>query len=111
MPRQDRLRPVGLLYSWFENIFSRQVEAIGNKGDMLIVLSTSGNSENLIRAVGAARERGLLTFGLLGGTGGKIVSMVDNALVIPHSGTQRIQEEHLFIIHSLVELIEQDLFA
>ena len=93
----------------YENIFARQVEGLGNKGDMLIVLSTSGNSSNLINAVQTARRQGLLTVGLLGGTGGKLGSMVDRALVVPHVSTQRIQEEHAFLIHVLVELIEGDL--
>jgi D-sedoheptulose 7-phosphate isomerase len=93
----------------FENIFSRQVEGLGNKGDMLFVISTSGNSENLIKAVQTARERGLLTVGLLGGDGGKLASMVDRALVVPHQSTQRIQEEQIFIIHNLVEMVESDL--
>ncbi|MFQ5499236.1 MAG: SIS domain-containing protein [Candidatus Zixiibacteriota bacterium] len=95
----------------FKNIFARQIEGIGNKGDMLIVLSTSGNSANLVRAVQTAREKGLLTSGLLGGTGGKLAKLVDRSLIVPHVSTQRIQEEHIFIIHLLVELIEGDLFG
>ncbi|MFQ5453964.1 MAG: SIS domain-containing protein [Candidatus Zixiibacteriota bacterium] len=93
----------------FETVFSRQVEGLGNKGDMLIVLSTSGNSMNLIKAVQKAREKGLLTVGLLGRNGGKLANIVDRALIIPHPSTQRIQEEHIFIIHILVELVESDL--
>lgn len=94
----------------FENIFSRQVEGLGKKGDLLLVLSTSGNSANLINAARVAREKELLTAALLGGNGGKIVNLVDRAIVIPHDSTQRIQEEHLFLIHFLVETIEGDLF-
>ncbi len=94
----------------FDNIFARQVEANGQKGDMLIVISTSGDSVNLIKAARTARERGLLTAGLLGGKGGKLVSKVDRALVVPHVSPQRIQEEHIFVIHLLVELVESDLF-
>jgi len=95
----------------YENMFARQVEALGSKGDMLVVLTTSGNSANLIKAAAVARERGLLTFGLLGNRGGKLLKKVDRSLVIPHVSTQRIQEEHLFVIHLLVELVERDLFA
>jgi len=95
----------------FENIFARQVEALGNRGDLLIVMSTSGNSENLVRAVAAARQKQVITAGLLGGDGGKLVKQVDKPLVIPHPMTQRIQEEHLFLVHQLVELVEQGLFA
>jgi D-sedoheptulose 7-phosphate isomerase len=94
----------------FENTFARQVEGLGYKGDMLIVISTSGNSANLIKAVKAAREKGLISVGLLGGGGGKLAPMVDRALIVPHPSTQRIQEEHAFIIHLLVELVEGDLF-
>lgn len=93
----------------FENIFARQVEGLGNKGDMLFVMSTSGNSPNIIKAVQTAREKGVLTVGLLGGDGGKLAKMVERALIIPHKSTQRIQEEHIFIIHLLVEMVESDL--
>lgn len=94
----------------FDHVFSRQVEGLGNKGDMLFVMSTSGNSVNIIRAVQAAHDRGMITVGLLGGTGGQLAGMVERALVVPHHSTQRIQEEHIFIIHILVELVESDLF-
>ncbi len=94
----------------FESIFARQIEGLGHKGDMLFVISTSGNSPNLVKAVRTARDRGLLTAGLLGREGGKLGSLVDRALVIRHPSTQRIQEEHIFVIHLLVELVESDLF-
>jgi len=93
----------------FENVFARQVEGLGQKGDMLFVLSTSGNSPNLIKAVDTAKRMGIITVGLLGNSGGKLVKAVDRALVIPHPSTQRVQEEHIFIIHILVELVEGDL--
>lgn len=95
----------------FENVFARQVEGLGNKGDLLFVLSTSGNSPNLIKAVAVARERGMLSGALLGGRGGKLAKLIERPLIIPHTSTQRIQEEHIFIIHLLVELIEGDLFG
>ncbi len=95
----------------FDAVFARQVEGLGHKGDMLMVISTSGNSPNLIKAVQTARGMGILTTALLGGTGGKLGSMVDRALIVPHSSTQRVQEEQIFIIHSLVDLIESDLFG
>jgi D-sedoheptulose 7-phosphate isomerase len=94
----------------FEHIFARQIEALGRKGDMFIAISTSGNSVNLINAARTAREKGLLTCGLLGNKGGQLTAAVDRAIVVPHPSTQRIQEEHAFIIHTLVELVEQDLF-
>jgi len=93
----------------FENIFSRQVEGLGKKGDMLFVISTSGNSRNLINAVKTARERGVISVGLLGADGGQLLNLVEKAIVVPHPSTQRIQEEHIFIIHNLVALIESDL--
>ncbi|MEW5797161.1 MAG: SIS domain-containing protein [Candidatus Zixiibacteriota bacterium] len=95
----------------FEHIFARQVEALGHRGDMLIVLSTSGNSENLVRAVSTARQKQIITAGLLGGDGGQLGKQVDKPLIVPHRSTQRIQEEHLFMIHQLVEMVERDLFA
>ena len=95
----------------FENIFARQVEALGHRGDMLIVMSTSGNSENLVRCVSTARQKQVITAGLLGGDGGQLGKQVDKPLIVPHRSTQRIQEEHLFMIHQLVEMVERDLFA
>ncbi|MBU8934109.1 MAG: SIS domain-containing protein [candidate division Zixibacteria bacterium] len=95
----------------YDSIFSRQIEGLGHKGDLLLVISTSGNSPNLIKAVHTAREGNILTAGLLGGKGGKLASIVDRALIIPHPSTQRIQEEHIFIIHLLVEFMESDLFG
>lgn len=95
----------------YENVFARQVEGLGNKGDLLFVLSTSGNSPNLIKATTVARERGMLSAALLGGQGGKLAKLIERSLIVPHTSTQRIQEEHIFIIHTLVELIEGDLFG
>lgn len=94
-----------------KEIFARQIEGLGHKGDLLIVIATSDDSESLTRAIQVARGRGMLTIGLLGGNGVRIANAVDRALVIPHPSTQRVQEEHIFLIHLLVELIETDLFA
>ncbi len=93
----------------FENIFARQIEGLGHKGDMLLVISTSGNSPNLIKAAQTAKSLKILTAGLLGSDGGKLAKMIDRPLIVPHPSTQRAQEEHIFIIHTLVELIEGDL--
>ncbi len=95
----------------FDQIFARQVQGLGKPGDALILISTSGNSPNLIKAAEAARELNILTVGLLGGTGGKLLPFCDKKLIVPHRSTQRIQEEHIFLIHLLVELIESDLCA
>jgi len=95
-------------YEW---VFARQIEGIGHRGDMLIALSTTGNPPNLIRAAQTAREKGMISAALLGGTGGKLKSLVDRPLIIPQTSRQRIREEQLFILHVLVELIERDLCA
>jgi len=93
----------------YDRIFARQVEALGHKNDLLYVISTSGNSPNLIEAVKTAHQRNILATGLLGGKGGELSKLVNRPLIIPHSSTQRIQEEHIFIIHLLVEMVESDL--
>ncbi len=94
----------------FDSIFSRQVAALGRPGDVLLAISTSGNSSNVVKAAETARQMNLLVIGLLGSSGGKLASICDKKLVIPHKSVQRIQEEHIFYIHLLVELIESDLF-
>jgi D-sedoheptulose 7-phosphate isomerase len=93
----------------YDNIFARQVEGLGQRGDLLFLISTSGHSLNLVKAVSAAREKNVLTAALLGGDGGRLAHLVDRAIVVPHPSTQRVQEEQIFIIHLLVELVESDL--
>lgn len=93
----------------FDQVFARQVQGLGKFGDALIMISTSGNSPNIIKAAETAREMKLLTVGLLGGDGGKLAPLCDKKLVVPHMSVQRIQEEQIFLIHLLVELIEGDL--
>jgi D-sedoheptulose 7-phosphate isomerase len=90
----------------FEQVFARQVEALGRRGDVLLVISTSGNSPNCLAAVRTAAERGLRTHGLLGQDGGALAELVDAALVAPGESTPRIQEMHLILIHVLCELLE-----
>ncbi len=94
-----------------KEMYARQIEGLGHKGDLLIVIATSDDSDVLLRAIQVARGRGMLTIGLLGGSGVRIANAVDRALVIPHPSAQRVQEEQIFLIHLLVELIETDLFA
>ena len=91
----------------FENIFARQVEGLGRRGDTLIGISTSGNSENVLRAVAAGKNKGLHTVGLLGRDGGALVSAVDHAVVVEHARTARIQEGHILILHYWAMYIEQ----
>jgi len=94
----------------FERIFSRQVEALGAKGDVLIGISTSGNSPNIVRAVEEARRRGLVTIGLLGRGGGKIAPLCAFPVVVPSNDTQRIQEGHITVVHILCGIVEESLF-
>ncbi len=93
----------------FTEIFSRQVEALAQNGDLLIAISTSGDSKNVLEAVNAARSRHVRTIGLLGRDGGAIGRNVDLAVIIPESKTARIQEAHIFVLHVLCELLEKDL--
>ncbi len=95
----------------YAEIFARQVRAHGQKGDIAIAISTSGNSPNVLRGVEAAREIGLITVGWTGGKGGKLVSLVDHCFIVPSTVTARIQESHLTLGHVLCELIEEDVFA
>jgi D-sedoheptulose 7-phosphate isomerase len=95
----------------FEAIFSRQVEALAQEGDVVIGISTSGSSPNVLSALRLAREMGCRTVGLLGKDGGSIREMVDIDLTVPGQDTPRIQEGHITIIHILCELVEQALFG
>lgn len=99
---------IGNDYS-FQDVFSRQVEALGGAGDTLISISTSGNSPNILKAAQVAREKGLGTIAILGRDGGTIHSEVDLSIVVPSSVTARIQEAHCFILHFWCSMIEQRL--
>ena len=90
----------------FDQIFSRQVEALGRPGDLLVGISTSGNSPNVIRAVESAKELGMRTLGLLGRDGGRLKDLVDDALVVPCAVTARIQEVHMMTYHFWCEAID-----
>src|SRR5262249_43740726 len=91
----------------FETIFARQVAGLGRPGDVLVAISTRGNSPNMVRAVEEARQRGLSTLGLLGRDGGRLKEMVHLALVVPSSSTQRIQEVHITVGHILCGALER----
>lgn len=95
----------------FEEIFARQVEGLGNANDCLVAISTSGNSENVVRAVKKAAECGMKTTGWLGNSGGKLKDMVNEAIVVPHSDSGRIQESHIMLGHILCELTENALYG
>ncbi|MCX6160264.1 MAG: D-sedoheptulose 7-phosphate isomerase [Ignavibacteriae bacterium] len=94
----------------FDSIFARSVEGIGNKGDVLIGISTSGNSKNVINAVHKSREMGIYTIGLLGASGGKLKSECDLSICVPSDNVQRIQESHITIGHILCEIVERELY-
>jgi D-sedoheptulose 7-phosphate isomerase len=95
----------------FENIFARNVEGLGILGDVLLAISTSGNSTNVIKAVEMAQSKGMKVIGLLGGNGGKLKSLVDLPIIVPSSNTQRIQEGHITIAHIVCELVEDKLYG
>ncbi len=100
---------IGNDYS-FEDIFSKQIKAIGMEGDVLLAISTSGNSPNIVSAVKTARGQGLYTIALTGGDGGRLVSLVDMALVVRSNTTARIQESHIFAGHIICQLVDHILF-
>ncbi|MDQ1593164.1 MAG: D-sedoheptulose 7-phosphate isomerase [Pyrinomonadaceae bacterium] len=95
----------------FENVFARQVEAFGARGDVLVAITTSGTSANIVAAVERARARELKVIGVLGRDGGRVAPLCDLALVVESADTQRIQETHNLIGHILCELVERTLFA
>lgn len=94
----------------FSEVFSRNVDAFGKPGDWLICLSTSGNSENIIKAYNAAKTKKINTLGLLGKDGGKLKGKCDFEFIIPAKTADRIQEIHMIILHVLIEGIERNLF-
>lgn len=94
----------------FENVFARSIEGLGNEGDVLIAISTSGNSGNIIKAVEKAHDKKINVIGFLGGSGGKLKGLVDLPVIIPSNNTQRIQEGHITIAHIICELVERELY-
>ena len=90
----------------YDSIFQRQVEALGQPGDVAIGISTSGRSPNVLAALRTAREKGLKTVGFTGGTGGTIAQVADQVILVPSDSPQRIQESHITIGHIVCELIE-----
>ena len=94
----------------FESTYSRMLEAIGKKGDVLIALSTSGNSENVINAVKMANSLGMLSVGMSGAMGGKIKYLCQHNIIIPSSNAARVQEAHILVGHIFCQIIEEQLF-
>ena len=98
----------------YEQVFAKQVRAIGRRGDVLLAISTSGNSANVVEAVHAAHEAGVHVIGLTGNGGGKIAAALsgsDVSICVPHKVTARIQEVHLVVLHCICDLIDFELFG
>ncbi|MFZ0454030.1 MAG: D-sedoheptulose 7-phosphate isomerase [Ignavibacteriaceae bacterium] len=95
----------------FEKVFARSIQGLGKADDVLFAISTSGNSPNVIKAIEAAKEKGIKVIGFLGGTGGKIKSLVDVQIIIPSFNVQRIQEGHITVGHIICELVENELYG
>jgi D-sedoheptulose 7-phosphate isomerase len=95
----------------FEGVFERQVEALGRPGDVLLAISTSGNSENVLRAVDVAKRIGVRTVGLTGGDGGKLTMRTEVTIRVPADHTSHIQETHLAIEHAIATLVERALLS
>ena len=94
----------------FDTVFSRQIQALGNKNDVLFAITTSGNSKNIIEAVKIAKEMGIFTISLTGNNGGIIKEIADISIIVPSSDTARIQQAHSVIIHILCNIIENEFF-
>jgi D-sedoheptulose 7-phosphate isomerase len=102
----SNITAIGNDYS-YDEIFARQMEAIGSAGDVAIGISTSGNSRNVVRAVIAAKHKGLTTIAITGSTGGELLDITDYCLRVPSNQTPRIQEAHIWIGHTVCEIIEE----
>ncbi len=94
----------------YENVFARQIEALGRAGDTAIAISTSGNSPNVLAGIDAARKGGLYTIGFTGESGGKVADRVEVLFPVPSGVTPRIQETHILLGHVLTELVDRQLF-
>lgn len=95
----------------YEEVYARMVEACGRPGDVLVAISTSGNSPNIIRAIDRAKQLGMVVVGMTGATGGKMADLCDLLVNIPSEDTPRIQESHILVGHIICELVEKSLFS
>ena len=91
----------------FAEVFARQVNALADPGDVLLLISTSGRSENILAAAAAGKHRGTTVLALTGKTGGELVNLADITLVVPSDNTQRIQEAHITVLHAICQLVEE----
>lgn len=95
----------------YDYVFSRYIEALGKEGDVLLAISTSGNSENVLKAIEAAKAQGMKVIGLTGKSGGKMTDVCDVSIIVPwNEYSDRVQEIHIKVIHILIEYIENALF-
>lgn len=97
--------------SSYDEVFSRQIEALAKKGDVLIGITTSGNSPNILKAFAAAKKAGVKTIGLLGRDGGPAASACDHAIIVPDKTTSRIQEVHITVGHILCGIVDRELYG
>ena len=95
----------------YDKVFSRQMEGMGSEGDLFIGISTSGNSENIINAINAAKAKGVTTVALVGRDGGEMARLADFSIIVPSNATPRIQESHILIGHMICDIIEKELFG
>jgi D-sedoheptulose 7-phosphate isomerase len=95
----------------YSQVFSKQVNALGHEGDVVIGISTSGNSANVIKAIEVAKSNGMKTVVLTGGTGGKLAQIADYVFTVPTKHTPRIQETHITLGHTICEMVDQELFG
>jgi len=95
----------------YDQVFSRQLEGMGQEGDLFIGISTSGNSVNIVKAFESAKAKGITTVALVGRDGGEMAKIADIALIVPSDSTPRIQESHILIGHILCDIIEKEIFA
>lgn len=95
----------------YDVVYSRMVQGIGRKGDVLIGLSTSGNSSNIVKALEVAKEKGMVTIGFTGSTGGQMKAICDLLINVPSTDTPRIQESHILLGHIICQLVEEQYFA
>jgi len=94
----------------YEKLFARQVQALGNEGDVFIGISTSGNSPNVIKALELCKEKGIISVGLTGASGGKMAELCDYCIKVPSGETPRIQEVHILIGHIICAIVEEEIF-
>lgn len=95
----------------FSQVFSKQLSALGHEGDVVIGISTSGNSPNVIKALEVARKNGMKTVALTGGNGGRLAGLADYAFIVPTKATPRIQEAHITLGHTICQLVDEELFG